>query len=140
MRTFASALVLLFVLVPLMAQAQSGLDTSGRVPSGADTTGQNVKLINPLNLGPGDCSANNTCVSVFLTNVLKFVVQIGSIVVILMLVYVGFKFVTAQGKPGEIEAAKGMLLWTVIGALVLLGAQAIAMGIQATVEAFLAPS
>lgn len=126
------------MLVPAMSQA--GTDTSRRIPSGSDISGQNIKLANPLNLGPGDCSANNTCVLVFLTNILKFVVQIGAIVVILMLVYVGFKFVTAQGKPGEIEAAKGMLLWTVIGALVLLGAEAIAMGIQATVEAFLTPS
>lgn len=52
-----------------------------------------------------------------------------------MLVYVGFKFVTAQGSESEITAAKEMLLWTVVGALVLLGSKAIALGIQATVQA-----
>lgn len=61
---------------------------------------------------------------------------IGPIIVILMLVFVGFKFVAAQGIPGKIEEAKGMLLWTVVGALILLGAKVIAMGIQATVTAF----
>ncbi len=52
-----------------------------------------------------------------------------------MLVFVGYEFVAAQGAPEKIKEARGMLLWTVVGALVLLGAQAIAMGIQATVTA-----
>ncbi len=52
-----------------------------------------------------------------------------------MLVFVGFKFVVAQGSDTKISEARNMLLWTVIGALVLLGAQAISMGIKATVQA-----
>lgn len=52
-----------------------------------------------------------------------------------MLVYVGYLFVVARGNPGEIEAARKALLWTLIGALILLGAKAIAIGIQQTVQA-----
>ena len=52
-----------------------------------------------------------------------------------MLVFVGFKFVTAQGEPGKISEAREMLLCTVIGALVLLGSKAIALGVDATVKA-----
>ena len=52
-----------------------------------------------------------------------------------MLVYVGFLFVTAQGNETKITAAKSGLLWTVVGALILLGAQAIALAIEATVKA-----
>lgn len=52
-----------------------------------------------------------------------------------MLIYVGFLFVKAQGKEEELRDARRALLWTVIGALILLGSQAIAMGIKATVEA-----
>ncbi len=70
-----------------------------------------------------------------LNKILAFVVQIGVIVVIFMLVYVGYLFVAAQGVPGKIEEARNALLWTVVGALILLGAQAIAFGIQATVQA-----
>jgi len=68
-------------------------------------------------------------------NILRFVIRIGSIIVVLMYVYVGFKFVAAQGNESKITEAKTMLLWTTIGALVLIGAQVIAMGIQATVQA-----
>ena len=86
-----------------------------------------VTLINPLKSG--------TSLESFLTSILAFVIRIGSIAIILMLVFVGYKFVVAQGNPGEIEAAKKMLLWTIIGALILLGAQAIALAIKSTVTA-----
>lgn len=92
-----------------------------------NTTGSNVTLSNPLKGG--------SSLESFLLNILDFVINIGSIIVVLMLVYVGFKFVTAQGEPGKISEAREMLLWTVIGALVLLGSKAIALGVEATVKA-----
>lgn len=71
----------------------------------------------------------------FLNKILEFVIRIGTVVVILMLVYVGYLFVIAQGVPGKIEEAKKALLWTIVGALILLGSQAISLGIKATVQA-----
>jgi len=70
----------------------------------------------------------------FLLAILDVVTRIGFIVVILMTVFVGYKFVAAQGNESKITEAKEMLLWTVIGALILLGAKAIALGIQATAQ------
>lgn len=70
-----------------------------------------------------------------LNGILAFVVRIGTIIVIVMLVYVGYMFVIARGNPTEIGKAKEALKWTVLGALILLGAQVIASGIQATVQA-----
>lgn len=84
-------------------------------------------LINPLQ-GGGDLWG-------LLNGILRFVINIGAIVVVLMMVYVGFKFVTARGNETAVTEAKKMLLWTVVGALILLGAQAISLGIRATVEA-----
>ncbi len=74
-----------------------------------------------------------------LTNILSFVVKIGTVIVVLMLVVTGFKFVIAQGNPTELEKAKKMLLWTLIGALIILGAQTISLMVQATVNS-LAPT
>ena len=71
----------------------------------------------------------------FLTAILGLMITIGGIVIVIMIVYVGFLFVTAQGKEEKIKEARQALLWTVIGALILLGAQAISTGIQATVSA-----
>jgi hypothetical protein len=103
------------------------LNTTGVSGNGGlNTTGTNVTLINPLKSG--------TSLTSFLNNILDFVIQIGSIIVILMLVFVGFKFVVAQGKDAALVEARKMLLWTIIGALVLLGAKAISAGILATVQ------
>ena len=107
--------------------ATTGTDTSTTKTTGIDTTTGSGKLINPLGEGatpPGLSKA-----------ILEFVVRIGAVVVVLMLVYVGFLFVTAQGNETKITAAKSGLLWTVVGALILLGAQAIALAIEATVKA-----
>jgi heme/copper-type cytochrome/quinol oxidase subunit 2 len=72
---------------------------------------------------------------VFLNNILGFVIQIGAIVVVLMLVYVGFIFVTARGEPAKLTTARQAFLWTLIGALILIGAQAISIGICQTTNA-----
>lgn len=71
----------------------------------------------------------------FLNKILDFVIKIGAIVVVLMLVYVGYLFVAAQGKEEKIREARNALLWTVVGALILLGSKAIAIGIEETVKA-----
>ena len=103
-----------------------GGNTGGITQSPGGNTGGNVTLVNPL--GTSDLMT-------FLQKVLQFVVYLGSIVVIVMLVYVGFLFVAARGEPGKLTEARQALLWTIIGALILLGAQVIASGIAATVQA-----
>lgn len=113
-------------------QCQSGVcnfstDECVATVIGPTQTGRGDGLVNPL---------GTTSVQDFLLKILGIVTDIiGPVVVILMLVYVGFLFVTAQGVPAKISAARQALLWTVVGALILLGAKAIALGIQATVDA-----
>ena len=68
-----------------------------------------------------------------LTALLAAIVQIGTIILTLALVYVGFLFVVAQGSEEKIRDAKGALLWTLIGGLILLGASAIGAVVAATV-------
>ena len=68
-----------------------------------------------------------------LQEILGYVTQIGGIFLVLMLVYVGFQFVMAQGNPEKVQSARTALLWTAIGGLLLLGAQALAIVIASTV-------
>lgn len=103
----------------------TGANTASTQTTGTNT-GSGVGLFNPL-------GANST-LPVLLSAILALVVRIGTFVVIFMLVYVGYLFVIARGAPGKIEEARRALLWTVVGALILLGAQALAIGIQATVQ------
>ncbi len=95
-------------------------------PSNSNSAGQDQVLVNPLRAGS---------IPELLAIVLQGLVQIGSIILVLMLVWVGFQFVVAQGNEEKIRGAREALMWTVIGGLVLLGAQAIATLIQATVNA-----
>lgn len=139
-RSLALVAFTLLALVPVAFAQPAGFGNSnppaglGNPVTTQGDQGQNVTLINPLN--GVDCSAGNgNCLSAFLLNILQFVIYIGGIVIVLMIVFVGYKFVAARGNSTKIEEARTMLLWTVVGALILLGAQAIAMGIQATVTA-----
>ena len=126
MRKTISVLILATLLMVggSVAYAQVG-DTPGNI--GTDS---GIKLLNPLGIDGGP-----TSLSQFLVRILDFVVAVGAVVVAFMMVYVGYMFVMARGNPGEITKAKDALVWTVIGALIVLGSKAIAVGILATVEA-----
>lgn len=83
-------------------------------------------LVNPLN--------GVDTLPEFLRAILGGVIQIGTIILIMMLVYVGFLFVAARGNSEKLQTAKSALVWTVIGGLILLGAQAIQLVIEGTVN------
>lgn len=68
--------------------------------------------------------------------ILTAVVRLGGIILVIAIVYVGFKFVVAQGNEEKIKEARSALVWTVIGGLILLGAQAISLVIRETGAAF----
>ena len=110
--------------------AGSGSDTSG---GGTDTTGggtdtsDGIGLVNPLQ--------NIDSFPDLLDAILTAVVDIGFMLLTLMLVFVGFKFVAAQGREEELRNARSALVWTVIGGLILLGAKAISVVIQSTAGA-----
>jgi len=122
MRTLFSILFgLSLVLTPVVAIAQgSGFG------SGGSTGTEGFALENPLAVDS---------LEQFLSEILKFIVRLGTIVVIVMIVVVGFMFVSARGNPEEIKKAREALLWTLVGAVILIGAEILANAIKATVEA-----
>jgi hypothetical protein len=74
-------------------------------------------------------------ISALIHDILEGVLKIGMPVIALAIIYCGFLFVKAQGKPEELNKAKSALTWTLVGAAILLGAWAIAEMISATVLA-----
>ena len=96
---------------------------------------QDTQLWDPLNCQNNQGGNNQTCLQKFLMGILSVVIRIGTIVIVLMLVYIGFLFATSSVNPQNKDKARTALVWTLVGALILLGAQAIAMGIEATVNA-----
>lgn len=109
-------------LAPVSVHAQ--VENTGGGGTGVENTGGG--LVNPLN--------GVSTLPEFLEAILGGVVQIGTIILIMMLVYVGFLFVASRGNAEKLQSAKSALVWTVIGGLVLLGATAIQAVITGTVQ------
>ncbi len=94
----------------------------------ADSDGRTAPAItNPLG------GSVNT-INALITKILEIVIQIGLPVIALSIVYTGFLFIKARGNEGELTKAKETLLWTVIGAGVILGAFVIQKAICGTIE------
>ncbi|MBP9711944.1 MAG: hypothetical protein KBD55_02850 [Candidatus Pacebacteria bacterium] len=70
-----------------------------------------------------------------LAKVLEGALKIGLPIIALAVIYSGFLFVSARGNPEELSKAKSALMYTLIGAAILMGAAAIAQLITDTVQA-----
>lgn len=76
---------------------------------------------------------NITSVPGLIQTILVGLIKIGIPVIALAVVYCGFLFVAARGNSEKLTKAKDALLYTLIGAAILLGSWAIAQMISATV-------
>jgi len=65
--------------------------------------------------------------------ILEVAIAIGTPIAILAIIYSGFLFVKAQGKPESLKEARTAFGWTVVGVLVLLGAKLLATVIKGTI-------
>lgn len=70
----------------------------------------------------------------FIIAVLQIVLTIGVPIVVLAIIYCGFLFVKALGNPEEISKAKKALIYTIVGAALLLGSFVLANAISKTVD------
>ncbi len=86
-----------------------------------------VKIQNPL----GD---KLTDLPSFMEALLDIVLKIGVPIVALAIIYTGFLFVSAQGNSEKLTTAKKALMYTLIGAALLLGAWMLANAIVGTVD------
>ena len=120
------ALILVYFM-PFMVLAQGGVNNppSGGVSNPVPSSGSSAGLTNPLK-GVDDIKS---FVVIVLNNI---VLPIGSVVIVIFIIYSGFLFVTARGNESQLEKAKHILLYVVIGTAILLGSVAIAAAIKGT--------
>lgn len=136
--TFSFVFLMFTFGFPLLTSAQ---DTTPVVsPAGTDpviSPGGTVPVVSPA--GTGGTTLHNPLAaksfSDFIDKLIALLIDVGYVVVVLALVYCGFLFVAAQGKEEKLREARAALLWTVIGGLILLGANVIRDVIQSTAEA-----
>jgi hypothetical protein len=115
-----------------LIHAQTDLGTGGGA-TGLGTGGGATDLGTTGCSGGGLSNPLSSCtIQDLLGKVLDAAIAIGTVVVTIMLVYCGFLFVVAQGNEEKIRDARSALVWTVIGALILLGAKVISSVIANT--------
>jgi len=117
MRSLTKIFTFIYLTIPalVLAQAQGG--------SGSGVT--KIKIDNPIKY--------NTLLD-FVNAILQIVIQVGTPILVLAIVYVGFLFVKARGNSSELENAKTTFFWTVIGAAIVLGAFVISTVIENTIS------
>ena len=117
-KTFIFALVAVLLIVPFFV-------THADPPFPGPT-----QINNPLSVGD---------IPSLITIIVDAVKNIGYFVIVLFIIYSGFLFVTARGDTGQIDDAKHIFKYVVIGSAILLGSVAIAAAINGTL-CQLAPS
>jgi hypothetical protein len=105
-------LVLSFLLLP-------------KVTFGAGGTDINVSIENPLKAQSFED---------LIGDMMNVVIQLGIPIIAILIMFSGFKFIEAQGKPTKLEEAKKSLWYVLIGTAVVLGAGTILTIIRSTVD------
>ncbi|MEK7219351.1 MAG: pilin [Patescibacteria group bacterium] len=119
-KLFSFSLIAYMLVVPVFMLYA---DTKFSDTPPADISGT-TKLVNPIKVDN---------INDFIKILLQGVLKIGMPIIALAIIYSGFLFVEARGKPDEITKAKDALTYTLIGAAILLGSWAIAQLIANTV-------
>ena len=96
-------LTLMAYLLPIIVWADGG-------------AGSNTSIDNPLEA---------TSLDGLVAKGMDIVIYIGAIVAVLAIIWVGFMYVKAMGKPEKIKDAHKAALYTAIGIAILVGAQVI---------------
>lgn len=124
-------LMFMFVFSVLISPVVSFAQQTGNQPKNTGSQTGNApknnvvtKIQNPIKV---------SSINGFIKIILEGVIKLGLPIVALALVYCGFLFVQARGKSKELEEAKKALLYTIIGAAILLGSWTIAQLISETV-------
>lgn len=132
--------VVMCIMVPalVIAQGQAGggntnTGSGGSAGGSNSNTGvTNPNIIKPVITNP--LTIGNDIPSIIVAVMRGIVMPLASVLVVLAILYSGFKFVIAQGNPTEIQKARDGLVWVLIGSVILLGAYGIAEVLKATVN------
>jgi hypothetical protein len=123
-----SVFIFAYIVLPSVIGAQSNNPPPIITGDGSTSTSTNpsadLTIHNPISA---------TSINGFIKDVLIGLIKIGIPIIAIAIIYSGYMFVTAQGKPGDIEKAKSAFMYTLIGGAILLGAWAIAQLISDTV-------
>lgn len=119
-----SGIVLMVLISPIFTTAATEGCNNGS-GEGCNEVSIKVEIKNPFK--------ESTIEGLIKTIIENILMPIGSVVAVLMIMYAGFKYVTAGGDTSKIKEATEALKWSVIGAAILLGAWVISQAISSTI-------
>ncbi|USN95077.1 MAG: hypothetical protein H6791_01475 [Candidatus Nomurabacteria bacterium] len=119
-----------FLILSGVSFAQDG-GSGGGPDGGSSGAGESATLDFQLN---NPLSDEINSIPVLISKILDIVIFIMVPIITLMVIYTGFMFVVARGKPAELEKAKKALMWTLIGAAIILGAWTLAEVLGGTID------
>lgn len=111
MRNFKKYFLFIYLFFPLKFSEAAGGSTTG--------------IDNPLNA---------SSIQGLIDLIIKAMIEIGTPIAILFLIWSGFLYVEARGNPTKVAKAHQALLWTLVGIAVLLGASILAKIIAGTIN------
>lgn len=125
-KIFISMVLIAFAstAAPVVASTHSSIKTNNQ-PTGirtnnvpaTGTISTKAKLQNPLK------GVNS--ISELFYKIVDFIISLSYVVIAFFLIWSGFKFVAAQGSDDKLQDAKRTFYYTIIGALLIIGAQTI---------------
>jgi len=119
----------LLVTVLTMAEKVSAVSHTGGVNDGSGGGGGSTSIVNPLQA--------NSIVELF-TSLIEIVMVFAIPIIVFFIVYAGFLYVTARGSVDKIQTAHKALLYALIGALLIIGANVLITVISGTVDSITA--
>ena len=124
-------LFFIFLVLPtIIVEATTTPRIRGPAPERGSSQGFQINIENPL-------KGDGNLFTLAKTIIQELILPLGSVIVILAFIYSGFLYVKAQGNDKEIEKAHRALLYSAVGAAVLLGALVIMEVVKSTVNEIL---
>ena len=131
-KNMAKSIQILLITIMLFSGGALSLQAQSQqlpAPSGGGSTlpssggGSTVTKPTPVTKLDNPISANN--IKELLLQVVDLAINIGLVVSVLMFVWVGFKFIWAQGNQSELSDAKEWFFYVVIGTALLISSKVI---------------
>ncbi len=79
--------------------------------------------------GPGEILTDMSAVEGLLNTIIRWMWVVAAFIVVIFFLYAGFLFVTAGGNDDQVNKAKGIVKWALIGVVVMILAGSV-MGVM----------
>ncbi len=115
------------VVVPVASGSDTVDNTNVPPPSGGSNLDIKIRYVNPLQA---------QTVEDFIAKVIDSAVLLLTPIIVIMLIWTGFLFITARGNPESLATAKKALLYVIIGATIILIAKGFSLAIRGVFSQF----